>query len=325
MSGRKMTHTETLHIPRHCGARLGEPACDPRYYGGFPEGAPKTRWTPESRAAYEAKMDWFHNARYGLMLHFSTQIGAPDPRVESRWTPYKWNDWVNAVDVDKVAAQAQEVGAGYVMSCVTQAGRYYCGTNPVLEEYWGLKPLQYGTERDLMMDLARALQKRGIRMMLYHAPCNFHGLRLPSGMSRATAYRHWLEVMQWMSDHYGAACSGWWLDGTDNFIPDYRRDAYAALRHGNPDAIISAGDGEYSDFVHGHCTDNWADQQTILPYFGRWEPDAGLQWHQFQYLGPDWGAPGLAHSTPDMIAYMRKAALFLRRPLSFPNPRSEGN
>jgi len=252
---------------------------------------------------------WFHKARYGLMFHFTTNMGeTPADQRTSGWTSAKWNAWIDAINVENVAAQAQEVGAGYVMTCITQKGQYYCAPSPVLEEYWGLKPGQYGSERDLPMDLAEALKKRGIRMMLYHAPCNFYGLPLATGMDRATAYRRWLEVMEQTSDHYGAACSGWWLDGLDNLVPGYVHNTYAALRRGNPDSIIGDGHYELSDYVHGHCNAGWTAQQKILPYFGRWEPDYNIQWHQFQFLGPDWGQPGVAHTTPEMVTYMKKIA-----------------
>jgi hypothetical protein len=307
--------SEKLAIPRHCGAWAGEPTIDPRYYRGhYWEGGtpcpPANRWTPASRAAYEARVAWFHKARYGIMFHFTANSETTSAEVSaSGWTSEKWNVWVDAIDVDKVADQAKEAGAGYVMMCITQVGQYHCAPNPVLEKYWGLKPGQFSSRRDLPMDLSRALAKRGLRMMLYTHAALFYGLPLPRGMDKATAYRRWLEVMQWDSDHYGKAVSGWWVDGPENFVPDYVEGFHAALRHGNPDTLIGDGYYELSDYLHGHCNpDNWAMQQKILPYFGRWEPEYNIQWHQFQFLGPSWGQPGVAHTTPDMVRYMKKIA-----------------
>jgi len=299
--------SERLAIPHQCGEKLGLPACEPRCYrGNYWEGGtprpPANRWTPQPRPAYEAKVDWFHKARYGLMFHFTAGVGGSD------WDSAKWNAWISAIDVEKVADQAAEVGAGYVMICITQVGRYYCAPNPVLEEYWGLKPGQYNSERDLPMDLSRALARRGIRLMLYTHAREFYGLPLPSGMDRVTAYRRWLDVMRWDSDHYGKACSGWWVDCLFKFIPNYAEDFIAALRHGNPDTIIADGRHEWADYLHGHCYSDWNEQQKVLPYFGRWEPEYRIQWHQFQYLGPTWAQPGVAHTTPDMVRYMKKIA-----------------
>lgn len=302
---------EKLAIPHHRGGRLHDPACAPRYYRGhYWEGTPcppQSRWTAEERAAYEAKVDWFHKAKYGLMFHFTTNMTeTPSDQRTSGWTSGKWNAWIDAVDVEKVADQAQEIGAGYVMICITQTGQYHCAPNPVLQEHWKFAPGQYNSERDLPMDLSQALAKRGLRLMLYTAAPGLYGLPLPSGMDRATAYRLWPDVMQWDSDHYGEACSGWWVDGLGNFVPDHVRNFNAALRHGNPNTIIAGGGYELSDFTHGHCNADWTAQQKILPYFGRWDPEYKIQWHQFQFIGPDWGQPGVAHSTSDMVAYMKK-------------------
>jgi hypothetical protein len=143
-------------------------------------------------------------------------------------------------------------------------------------------------------------------MMLYEAAIAFYGLPIPSGMDRATAYRHWLEVKQWDSDHYGKAVSGWWMDDCQQVIPGYYEDFCAALRHGNPDTLLN-GYYDTSDYLHGHCGP-WEAQQKTLPYFGRWDPEFKIQWHAFQYLGPSWGQPGVAHTTPDMASYVKKIA-----------------
>ena len=310
------TSIEKLSIPCNWSLRTGSPTIDPRFYRGvyaynqenYAPCSPENRWTPASRSAYEARVDWFHKARYGLMFHFTTNMNeTPANARTSGWTSEKWNAWIDAIDVEKVADQAKEVGAGYVVTCITQIGRYYCAPNPVLEKYWGLKPGQFGSKRDLPMDLSRALAKRGIRMMLYTAADCFYGLPLPRGMDRATANRRWLEVMQWDSDHYGKAVSGWWHDALFDYIPDYIEDFQAALRHGNPDALLN-GPYDIADFLHGHCTGDWEMQQKILPYFGRWDPEFKIQWHAFKYLGPSWGQPGVVHKTPDMVSYVKKIA-----------------
>lgn len=308
---------EKLAIPSNSAGRENDLAIDPKFYrgtyfknsAGSPPCAPANRWTPESRAAYEAKNDWFHKARYGIMFHFIAGW-------QKSWTSEKWNAWIDAIDVDKFADQAKEVGAGYVVMLISQVDPYYCAPNPVLEKYWGLKPGQFGSKRDLPMDLSKALAKRGIRMMLYTHAEGLYGLPLPSGMDKATAYRRWLEVMQWDSDHYGKAVSGWWTDclakevfdaKKSPWIPNYAEDFLAALRHGNPDAIVN-GSYDLADFLHGHCGENWGAQRQVLPYFGRWDPEFKIQWHAFQYLGRTWGQPGVAHSTPEMVRYVESIA-----------------
>jgi hypothetical protein len=139
-------------------------------------------WTAAERQAYEAKVDWFHKAKFGLFFDFLAFGAAGDkcfPATATRWTEESWKQWVNAVDVEKVADQAKELGAGYVIITVGQNQRYACAPNPVMDELWGFRPGQYNSARDLPMDLYRALEKRGIPMMLYVAVDNQHQLARP--------------------------------------------------------------------------------------------------------------------------------------------------
>lgn len=303
---------EKLRIPYHPGRKVGHPACNPQYYRGnysSSEGGPNDfpKWTPESRAAYEAKVDWFHKAKFGIMFHFTTNMNeTPQNQRTTGWTSEKWNAWIDAVDVEKVADQAAMVGAGYVMMCISQVGQYYCAPNPLIEKYWQLKPYQYASRRDLPMELSEALKKRGIRMMLYTAPAAQYGLPLPPSLKGPDRYYRWLEVMKWDSEHYGEACAGWWVDDVRQFVPNYVEDTYAALKSGNPNTIIASGYYGLSDYYTGHCYNHWGMQRSVLPYFGRWEPEYKIQWHQFLYIGSSWGQPGISHDTGELAEYARK-------------------
>jgi len=263
--------------------------------------------TPEEQAAYEKRVEWFHNARYGLAFHFLAGIAG---RTAPAWTSESWNAVVNAVDVEKAADQIQETGAGYAILAIGQNSQYYCAPNPLIEKYWHLQPGQYGSTRDLPMDFYTALKKRGIPLMLYMATDNQYKLPVPDDMTGNDRYEHWLEVMQWYADHYGTRCAGWWIDGLSGKIgpKDYTERVHLALRHGNPDALLASGTYGLSDFTHGHANmANWKDQQIhMLPYYGRWDPDYHIQWHAFQYLGPTWAAAGIGKPTPQLVAYASK-------------------
>lgn len=269
--------------------------------------------TAEERAAYRKKVDWFHTARYGLAFHFLASMG--ENRNPHAWTSDEWNACVDAADVEKVAAQAAELGAGYVAITIGQNCQYYCAPNPVIEKHWQVAPGQYGSRRDLPMDLYAALKKRGIRMLLYMATDNQFMVPRPASLEEGHArFDRWIDVMQWYSDHYGQACSGWWIDGLYGHLgPDgYTEATHAALRHGNPDGLLSSGTHRLSDFLHGHSIqsakqDDWGIQQErMLPYYGRWDPLTGNQWHVFLFVGSNWGFTDLGHSTESMVAYCEK-------------------
>lgn len=256
-----------------------------------PNRYPRQTWTPEERKAYEQRIDWFHQARYGLFFHFLSG---------GEWTLEEWNQWVDAVDVEKVADQAKALGAGYIILTLGQNQTYACAPNPVIEKHWG----PYTSKRDLPMDLYHALEKRGIPLMLYYAADNQHKMPLPEGMDDRERYKLWLEVARWYALHYGTRCKGWWVDGLTELVPGYCAAIHQALKEGNPQGIVSSGQYELSDFVHGHCQPDWERQrQYVKPYYGRWDPDFRIQWQVLQYLGPTWGAPGLDKKTEDFIEY----------------------
>jgi hypothetical protein len=246
----------------------------------------------------EKKLFWFHSAKYGLFFHFL----AP----EEDCTAQKWNDMVNAVDVEKFADQVNETGAGYVVLTLGQNQLYSCAPNPVLEKLWELKPDTYISKRDLPMDVYNALHKRGIKFMLYIATDTQYGLPCPSSFTKETdRFENWLKVVEWYSDHYGQRCLGWWTDGLDqDWTTSYRRRMHNALKRGNPDAIVASSSYGLSEFTHGHCDSDWELQQrNRKPYYGRWDPVYKIQWHVLQYLGHYWATMDTAHSTKSIVDY----------------------
>ena len=275
---------------------------------------PPPERTAEEFKQYQEKVDWFFEAKYGIMFHFVPNMHRFN-KGRIKWDHEKWNTWVEAVDVDKVARQAQEAGAGYVILSISQGGGYACAPNPVIRKYWGIAPGEYTSNRDLPMDLHHALKKYDIPLMLYFG-CTPH--LLPGKASEkagwfGTGYKfkrctpegaeRWAEVLQWYSKHYGGKCSGWWLDGCRDWAPGYRQRVHQAAISGNPRALTASGTYALSDFDHGHCVSNWKVQQKRLPMDGRWKKHYQIQWHAFQYLGRSWAARNAAHSTDSVVRY----------------------
>ena len=279
---------------------------------------PKPTWTPEQRRAYESRLQWFHQAKYGLFFHFlafgdrSQEKGRGDS--EGNWTSERWNRIVDEVDVEAAAEQAKELGAGYVFISLGQNHKYACGPNPVIDALWGFQPAQYNARRDLPMELGRALAKRGIALMLYIASDNQHKLPQPDGWTDSVRFENWTKVAQWYSDHYGTLCKGWWVDGMRNAVAilgdkkwkqNYPERFVLALRHGNPAAIVSCEVNELADYIHGHCNRvDWDRQRTIVkPFFGRWDPEFNIQWHVLQCIGTRWADADTPKQTADLVAY----------------------
>ncbi len=261
-------------------------------------------WSPAERTAYEQRVKWFHDAKFGLFFCYLSFGEALNnfPAPGFQWTTEKWNEWVDAVDVEKVADQAKELGAGYIILTLGQNHRYSCAPNPVLEELWGLKPGQYTSRRDLPMDLGKALEKRGIALMLYISADSQYRLPEPAGWKTGDRFNNWVKVCQWYSDHYGKICRGWWIDGDTSVWPGYTASVMNACRHGNPDALVSHAFA-LSDFIHGHCHYDWGKQLAVKPYWGRWDPEYKIQYHVLQHLGADWGGSGAHKKTEELVKY----------------------
>ncbi|MFZ4398164.1 MAG: hypothetical protein ACOYOU_21325 [Kiritimatiellia bacterium] len=267
----------------------------------LPGRLPRMTWTPQERKAYEARVQWFHAAKYGIFFHYLSA---------GEWAPEEWDAWVAAVDVERVADQAKAIGAGYVILTLGQNHIYSCAPNPVIDALWKTDPGQYTSRRDLPMDLWRALERRGIPLMLYIGADSQCKMPRPPTMTDADRFEGWIQVAQWYSDHYGTKCKGWWVDGLEEFIPGYRVNLCETLKHGNPDAIVTSGHYEISDFNHGHCIgildnpDNWERQRKVVrPFYGRWDRDFNIQWHVLQYIGHTWGAPGCNKQPEDLVQY----------------------
>ncbi|HQK36308.1 MAG TPA: alpha-L-fucosidase [Bacteroidales bacterium] len=259
---------------------------------------PPKHWTKKEHKELEKNLDWFHKAKYGLFFHFL----AP----EEGMTIDRWNAMVDSVDVEKFADQVKETGAGYVVLTIGQDQLYSCAPNPVLEKLWELRPGSYISRRDLPSDLFDALNKRGIKMMLYLSMNNQFKLPRPESFKNETdRFENWLKVIEYYSTYYGKKCSGWWIDALDeDWTTNYRARVHESLKRGNPAAITASSSYGLSEYTHGHCESSWELQQKVRkPYFGRWEPRYKIQWHVLQYLGRDWAKRDTAHSTASMVKY----------------------
>ena len=305
---------------------------------------PVRKRTVEEQEQLVKKLDWFYKAKYGVMVHYLAGISGSST---IQWTPEEWDAWVDAVDVNAFADQCAEAGAGYVLLTIGQQRNYYCSVrNPVYEDLWGFEPGRYSSKRDLPMDLYKALEKRGIRMMLYVTGSPFAtqgdaekkseevGWKWdPSPSERAATWEaseKWCKAIEWWSQHYSKACSGWWVDGNFNFVSGHALRIDKALRSGNPETIIGTSYLALSDYSHGHCVRNWSEQQLhippqgpdchggwnlysldyleqpISPEDGRWIPLYNNQWHALQFLGERWARSDTNKTTQSVVEYSRK-------------------
>ena len=106
---------------------------------------------PSSRA------DWLRDARLGVFVHL---------------LPASAEDLVKLDDFDAeaLAAQLENAGARYLVLTLGQNSGFFNAPNAAYDRRTGYRPGERCSRRDLPLALHRALQPRGIRLMLY-LPC----------------------------------------------------------------------------------------------------------------------------------------------------------
>lgn len=274
------------------------------------------------------RADWLYRAKWGVFCHYTaSQVGwrkkmtaeewkktitAPDfnqmyqqisalPPIEM--SSEEWNGIVDSFDVEALARQLQEIGAGYFVITIGQNSGHYCAPSAAYDKYVGVKPSKC-SRRDLVADLYEALEPRGIKLMVYSsgmAPMEdaaaIKGLKWEKGNVRNSEFlMRWQEVIREWSLRWGNKVMGWWFDGCGGddalfFAPDAPNftSFAAAARAGNPDSILAFSHqnigisrtcpeedytgGEVNDPLTVKCTGRWVD---------------GDQWHMLSYLGLWW-------------------------------------
>jgi alpha-L-fucosidase len=257
---------------------------------------------------------WLRAAKFGVFVHYLG--GGPD-----------WNKRVDAFDVEKFAEQLQQTGAGYLIFTLGQNSGYYCSPNATYEKYAGYKTGERCSRRDLPMEIADALAKRGIRLMLYlpsrspqrdkQAMIGLHDVDQQQPAPQEFT-RRWSKVIAEWSLRYGKKISGWWFDGSyntagwDDLSKPYNWNTWAdACRAGNPEGILAFNPGTRIDKAFSALTDQQdytAGEQNKFQATPETNPAPnGVQWHILSFLGTHWAAKdGPTNSDQYMIDYVRK-------------------
>ena len=186
--------------------------------------------------ALRADTEWMRQARYGLMAHWTSQSF---PRHGPRKT---YAEAVKVFDVEKFADQVKATGAGFLVLSTSHAEMYFPAPIRALDHVLPGRT----TERDLVAELAVALGKRGIRLMLYYNP----GSSADPTWLRACGFwetdtrklfGNLMAVIQEIGERYGDKLAGWWFD--DGAVSYYYRSApweklTRAAKAGNPQRVV---------------------------------------------------------------------------------------
>jgi len=269
---------------------------------------------------------WMREAKWGVMTHYLADWKARE--MKEQMTVDRWNDMVNAFDVEGLAEQLQSVGAGYYLITVGQNSGYYLAPNATYDRFVGIQPSKC-SRRDLVADLYEALHRRDIRLMVYlpsGAPAGDvtarEALQWQIGPHRNLEFQlKWEQVIREWSTRWGSKVAGWWFDGC--YWPNtmYRTEEppnfasfAAAARAGNVDSIVAFNPGvvprilsitPHEDYTAGEINDpNGVEIRRVVE--GKID---GTRVQILSYLGARWGMGAPRFSTEQVVRWsqgMRK-------------------
>jgi len=101
--------------------------------------------------------DWLRDARLGVFMHFLPGDAKGLAKVDDFAVP-------------ALTRQLKAMGAMYFVLTLGQNSGFFNSPNAVYDQFLGCAPGERCARRDLPLDLYRALQPEGIRLLLY-LPC----------------------------------------------------------------------------------------------------------------------------------------------------------
>ena len=182
-----------------------------------------------------ADTTWLVAAGYGLMFHWTSQT------VPREGPPQGYCDAVRNFDVERFADTVSTTGAGFVVFTTSHAGFYFPGPNPAIDSILPGRTCS----RDLVGDLANALNRRNIKLELYFHPGHDDTpwwQRTHFSEDKSAYFRQWCAIVSSIGNRYGKRLAGFWFDDAAftyyPFNPPWGQMT-AAARAGNPERVIA--------------------------------------------------------------------------------------
>jgi hypothetical protein len=270
---------------------------------------------------------WLGEAKWGVMCHYLADwIARRENFNGGRMTVERWNELIDHFEVEALAKQLEAIGAKYYIFTIGQNSGFYCSPNAAYDGIVGISPSRC-SRRDLIADLADALAKRNIRLIVYLPSGAPNGdreakekLQWTNGPHANREFqRHWEAIISEWSKRWGTKVAGWWFDGCywPNSMyrasepPNFESFA-AAARAGNPDSAIAFNPGvvyrtmsitPHEDYIAGEV--DQPDRWTARRHEDGKQDGARL--HMLAYLGERWGtgaAPRFRNE--EVIAFTQK-------------------
>ncbi len=236
----------------------------------------------EARRA-RASTDWLAKAGYGLMFHWTSQSVGKDGTHK----PYARA--VDEFDVNRFAEMVEATGAGYIILTIGHAESYCPAPLKAWEKYHPGKT----TRRDLVAEMADALNAKGIKLMCY---LNAASLGKYPEAGEEEFSRIMMEVLTEFGQRYKEKVAGYWIDccyqAKERYPGFSFREFFKACKAGNPNRILALNSWIYPNV--SEWQEYWAGETASpvgLPLNGTTQehgPGAGLRYHALLIMEPYW-------------------------------------
>lgn len=206
------------------------------------------------------RSEWM-KGKYGIMVdwlspNFDTTKINKTPLPEKGAYKNDLNEAVNGFDVNRFMKDFDQSGAEWLIFTIGQNTGTYASPNSVIDSLAGKG---HTSKRDLVLEIAKAVKKRGKRFIAY-LPCE---IRVNESLLKGFAWnpelntdqaefqRLYLKAVREWAVRFGKNLDGWWFDGCYSNHPIFDNKQmnweawYDAARAGNMDAVLTFNDGSY--------------------------------------------------------------------------------
>jgi alpha-L-fucosidase len=259
-----------------------------RVYGLYlysPKAKAELARTAERARKHRASTNWLQQAKYGLMVHWAAST-APRSGPQPNFC-----DAVKSFDVTRFADMVQATGARYLIFTLAHGIQKFPTPLKAVDAVVSDRTCS----RDLPGELADALEKRDIKLILYY----HHGVGDPawakaSGFlqkDKSSFFANERAILQEIGLRYGTKLAGWWFD--DRYPLQPFEELFHATRAGNSSRLVA-----WNSWIMPKSTefqDYWAGELggelVRLPENGYFEdsgPQNGLQPHVLIFIDDPW-------------------------------------
>jgi len=182
---------------------------------------------------------WMARGTYGVMTHYLLQPQGATPQERTA----DLNRIVDRFDLDHFTRQIEETGADWLILTLGQTTGYLCSPNAYLD----IRAPGRTPRRDIALEIAQRLRDLRKRLILYLPSERQADPVIQAALDSGTdGYPgRYLEFLRTYSLKLGKLHHGWWFDGCAPHPDAYWQDWLAAVRAGNPEAVVAFSGAEF--------------------------------------------------------------------------------